>query len=326
MHKEPTHDGEHKSSRIRQLKEIIRPLAPMNIARSAILCAAIAMQLLSFTSCGNDSITYQSSGNWAGYITEQKGHDVVQVQGTFTIPTVTKGCDAFMSPPKDSGMLPKSAIWVGIGGVDEASLVQVGVIATYGKITYRKVNNSDASIFKESIRPVATYYGFYETLPYASVKIPQLAVRPGDKMLASVRKVLGTNDSFVVSLKDLSRNEKPFSLTLNSPIGDGYGVPHMSAEWIVEKVSTNTSPNAPQYPLAGFSDIQFRNSGFKTSISPPGDSVSVQNRIADGEVTNIHIFGIDALHKNYDLATPSSLLQGGSGFNVYDSKCTPSGN
>ncbi len=321
MHREGDSATEHKSGRIERLKEMLRPRAPKNIARPLVLCAAIALQLFSLTSCSYDSITYRGSANWSGYITEQKGRDIVQVQGNFIVPAVTRGCDVSISPPKNASTLPKTAIWVGIGGVDEKSLVQIGVIATYGKIVFSKITAHNTGMLHELIRPVATYYGFYETLPFDSVVISKLAIYPGDTMRAGVYKVPGTIDSFVVTLQDLSRKEKPFSLTVKPPIGNGYEIPHLSAEWIVEKVSTGISANAPLYPMAGFKKVQFSNSGFETSSSFPSSLIFARNNVANGAVTNVQIYGMDEFNRNYNLAEPSSLLHSGSGFDVMDSKC-----
>lgn len=323
MQKESAKIREPKSGCMLHLKDLLRSGSLKKLATPIALVAAISLQLSSFTSCAYNTTAIQKSTNWAGYVAQKSTGSINQVQGSFTVPKITSGCDAYMSAPKSIRMPPKVAIWVGIGGDSEKSLVQIGIVATYGEVIYHEIRGFGKSMFEESTLPIATYYGFYEALPRDSVKIPGLAIYPGDTMFASVAKVSGSKSSFILTLTDLSRKEKSFTMNLAVPTGDGYGTPHLSAEWIVEKVSTGISYNSRQYPMAGFGEVQFNNSKFATSGAHGGRLA--EKSAADGNIVSSYLRGTDMLGKGYDIASPTPLGQGGEGFDVLDSECTPSG-
>ncbi len=159
--------------------------------------------------------------NWAGYIVASDLQNpqpvVIGVSGYWIVPTVSDvGTDAF------------SAIWVGVGGQFDHTLIQTGTEQDF-------------------INGAPTYSAWYEILPADSITI-DMAVSPGDQMNASIVLVDSNTDVWLVSLSDLTTRQ---SFQRNFT----YSSSQLSAEWIIERPEVNGVLSE----LADFGNMTFTN-------------------------------------------------------------------
>jgi hypothetical protein len=129
-------------------------------------------------------------------------------------------------------------------------------------------------------------------LPDAAVNIPNLMVKPGDTIQASLKQV--SSGKWDITLEDTTNNQ-----TFNLDVS--YVSNLSSAEWIEEDPSSNTGQ---LYPLDDFGTIPFSNgsvviNGVTDTIATAG-SFSVAMVSSSGQV----------------IATPSNLGNDGASFTV----------
>ncbi len=166
--------------------------------------------------------TVSSARNWAGYVVvsdlSNPSASVVGVSASWIVPSVTDiGIDAF------------SAVWVGIGGQFDNSLIQTGTE-------------------QDVVGGLMTYSAWYELLPADSVTIDAISVSPGDQMEASISLTNSGKNQWTISLSDLTSGQK-FQKTVT------YKSSRLSAEWIVERPEVNNVLS----PLADFGNLTFAN-------------------------------------------------------------------
>ena len=142
-----------------------------------------------------------NDSNWAGYIIASDLQNpqsiVTNVNASWTVPSVVP------SIPNDTF----SAIWIGIGGFFDNTLIQTGTE-------------------QESIGGQAIYSAWYELLPQFSVTIG--SVSPGDQINASIQLVNSNTETWQISIQDLTSNQT-FQNYFN------YAASRLSDEWIVER-------------------------------------------------------------------------------------------
>ena len=160
------------------------------------------------------------SFDWAGYSVTSNALFaqplVTHVSGSWTVPTVTvTAVNAF------------SAAWVGIGGLGEPTLIQVGSQ-------------------HDSVDGKAHYSLWYEMLPDDSITIPEITVSPGDKITASITLTNSNANEWLIQISDLS-NGQTFSQIF------AYNSSRLSAEWIVERPTVNNQVSV----LANFGVVTF---------------------------------------------------------------------
>ncbi len=172
-----------------------------------------------------------TSTNWSGYAVNSTAGSVTAVSGEFVVPTVS-----------GSGASTYSSTWVGIDGYNSNSVEQTGIEA-------------------DVINGVAHYSAWYEMFPASEVTIRNLAIHPGDSILASVTY---SNGNFTLSIKDLNdpTGSNSFSITISDPSAQ-----RSSAEWIEEAPSSRGV-----LPLAKFTPITFTNSS--TTINGTTGSIN----------------------------------------------------
>ena len=140
--------------------------------------------------------------NWAGYITASDLNNpqptISRVSASWTVPTVTvSSSDTF------------SAIWIGIGGFFDQTLIQVGTE-------------------QDSIQGKSEYSAWVELLPQNSITIDTITVSPGDLINASIQSVNPEKDEWSVQINDLTSNQE-FTASYFYPAS------RLSADWIVER-------------------------------------------------------------------------------------------
>ncbi len=147
-----------------------------------------------------------AANNWAGYVVasdlQNPQPTVIGVSGSWTVPTVTDvGVDAF------------SAVWIGIGGQFDQTLIQTGTEQDF-------------------VGGVAQYSAWYEMLPADSIIIDAINVSPGDQMNASIYLAEAASNLWSISIEDLTTGQK----YQNNFV---YASGELSAEWIIERPQVN---------------------------------------------------------------------------------------
>lgn len=163
-----------------------------------------------------------SARNWAGYYVatdlQNPQPGVFEISGSWTVPTIS-----------DSGTNSFSAVWVGIGGQFDQTLIQIGTEQDF-------------------INGFATYSAWYELLPEDSITIYSLDISPGDQIEASIKLFDSNTNLWTTTLADLTTGQK-FQSNFT------YDASRLSAEWIVERPLIDNSFS----PLANFGNVTFSN-------------------------------------------------------------------
>jgi hypothetical protein len=239
-------------------KQTDTPSAPMTLAVASMMVAAPV--------AANDS-------NWAGYIIASDLQDpqptVTSVSASWTVPTVMGSSQRDMF----------AAVWIGIGGYFDESLIQVGTE-------------------QDSIGGRGEYSVWYELLPDFSITIDTIIVSPGDKINASIQLVNPNTDTWSIYIEDITTGQA----FQNNFI---YASSQLSAEWIVER------------PLAGrrlatltdIGTVSFTNC--QTTVGGQSGNINtfpvVQSIMYDSVLSTIGINQLTAV---------SSLTEDGSSFTV----------
>jgi hypothetical protein len=167
-----------------------------------------------------DSHTIVSVG-WAGYIVSSSFNlrrDITSVSGSWTVPAVNASAgDGY------------SSAWVGIGGQQDKTLIQVG--------TEQNVINGQAY-----------YDAWYEMLPAYSTKIDGITITPGDQISASITLVNSGANQWNIQITDATTGQF-FSQDFV------YNASRSSGEWILERSTVNGRISN----LADFGSVTFSN-------------------------------------------------------------------
>jgi hypothetical protein len=168
-----------------------------------------------------------ASSDWGGYVVVSDRINpspvFLNISASWAVPSV-----------KSSQTDTFSAVWIGIGGQLDNTLIQTGT--------------------EQDLIDGQPYYStWYEMLPADSVPIDAINVSPGDEISASISLVDVTNNRWLVQITDLT-NGQAFNQTFV------YFSSRLSAEWIVERPTVNDSIAA----LASFGSATFRNAQTST--------------------------------------------------------------
>jgi hypothetical protein len=168
---------------------------------------------------GNCSNTVNSS-DWAGYVVSSDFQSpqpiVTGVNASWRIPRI-----------KNSSENTYSAMWVGIGGFFDDTLIQAGSTQAY-------VNNYEI------------YTVWYELLPAEAITIAFFRIRPGDEMAVAIQLVNSTSNLWSIDIYDRTSGGR-FTETFT------YASSQLSAEWIVERPEINGQTSI----LADFGNVTF---------------------------------------------------------------------
>jgi hypothetical protein len=178
------------------------------------------------------------SSNWAGYVT--RSTTFTRVSGEWTVPSVSTSQSGY------------SAVWLGIGGVSEHELIQVGTM-------------------QNVVAGRARYRAWWEILPAPAVEIRAFSVHPGDHITATVWKVSGTTWRISIS----NRGHGSFTITRTWG-GDG-----SSAEWIVEAPTVNwRQSRLARFSLVTFDHVKANGSSPRLTSSQSGALIQSGVRVA----------------------------------------------
>jgi hypothetical protein len=213
----------------------------------------------------------QNDSNWAGYIIasdlQNPQPNVTSVNASWIVPEIT------IPSVNDSF----SAVWIGVGGYFDRSLIQVG---------------SE----QDSINGQAVYSLWYELLPAPAVTLDTMNISPGDKIVASINLVNPNLDLWSIYIAD---GNQVFQGNVN------YASSQLSAEWILERPAVNRKIAV----LANISSVTF--SDCKAIIgSQTGTASSFPS------VQSVMYQGILGTNGVTQLAYVSNLSNDGSSFTV----------
>jgi hypothetical protein len=146
-----------------------------------------------------------ASVDWAGHIVSRSFNgqsDIVSVSGSWTVPAVNV-----------SNGDGHSSTWIGIGGQEDKTLIQVG--------TEHNVYSGQAY-----------YSAWYEMLPALSTRIDNFNISPGDQITAKITLVNNMANNWNIQIVDLTNG-----LSFNRDFQ--YNSTRSSGEWIVERSLVN---------------------------------------------------------------------------------------
>ncbi len=205
--------------------------------------------------------TLVTSSNWSGYAVSAGVGSVTRVAGSWVVPAVSSSVSGY------------SSSWVGIDGVNNSLVEQIGTDSDY--------TNGQAH-----------YYAWYEMYPAPPVNLG-LTINPGDTISASVT-FTGSNQ-FTLALTDVSTGGSYSTVQTSSR------AQRSSAEWIQE------APLASFFsvlPLANFGTINF---------SGANATVGGTTGPADNAWPGSTLYQVNMANKNGTLkATTSPLTDSGS--------------
>jgi hypothetical protein len=160
--------------------------------------------------------------NWAGYVLPGGvlGGNYTSAQGTWIVPKVS--WENYPNDPRGRTIIEDSSTWIGIGGLGETVLIQLG---------------TDQAVVHDSTaqRDIASYTVWYELYPAPPVSIDatRFVIQPGDTITASLQCMgackAGGASTWIMSMNDQNRWKTPFTIQVQNP--------HTilaTAEWIVE--------------------------------------------------------------------------------------------
>ena len=158
--------------------------------------------------------------HWSGYIVasdiQNRSPVVSNVGASWTVPEIK---------PSENNTF--SGVWVGIGGYGEDTLIQTGTE-------------------QECLNDRVVYYAWYELLPDYLVRIPNIHVRAGDTVTASISLINKNASTWSIEISDVTRGEQFKKVVV-------YNSSMLSAEWIVERPKVNGTIST----LADFGNVTF---------------------------------------------------------------------
>jgi hypothetical protein len=173
---------------------------------------------------------------WSGYMVNLGGQNtsalVSSVGASWTVPTV-----------KLSENNTFSAVWAGIGGYGEKTLIQAGTEQEY-------------------VDGQAYYFAWYELLPDNLMRITNMRVQPSDTVTVAISLVNEDTNTWQIGINDVTRGGH-FEKTVT------YNSSRLSAEWIVERPNVDNATTT----LANFGNVTFTDC--KATIA--GETAAVGN-------------------------------------------------
>lgn len=244
-----------------------------------VQASVLTPQAAGLTSAANAA--YEST-NWSGYAdTASSGYAFNSVSATWTQPAVTT---------QSSSSYVAASFWVGLDGFNSSTVEQTGTQAVIGP------------------GGTVNYTAWYELYP--QVEIPVFAVKPGDKISASVVYQPSSN-KYAFNIEDLTSGASYKITTINSQTTSAA---RSSAEWIVEAPEFGTSSGSYQLStLADYGSFGFNNASAGITGSKLTQTGSISGVNANSAASLNSIILVDG--KTFQaLSTPSALSDNGASF------------
>ncbi|HUJ84971.1 MAG TPA: G1 family glutamic endopeptidase [Candidatus Acidoferrales bacterium] len=210
--------------------------------------------------------------DWAGYAVASSNlfpqPQVVSVNGSWVIPRINPSAvDTF------------SAVWIGIGGQADTTLIQAG---------------SE----QDSLDGKAIYSLWYELLPENSITLNNITASPGDQISAIISLLDSKTNNWQISIADLTTGacftQNCYDQNFN------YNSSRLTAEWIVERPTVNNQISV----LADFGSVTF--TGIYAKI---GNTIGTVNAFSNYQV-------LMQDRQNNPLVSVSGLNKAGTSFTV----------
>ncbi len=223
--------------------------------------------LTSFRS--NPELTSVTSLNWSGYSVASDPANaqphVLSINASWTVPKVTvSAADAY------------SSAWIGIGGKQDDTLIQVGTE-------------------HDSINGQEYYRVWYEMLPQTAVTITNMTISPGDVITASIDLLNQEQDEWAIRIINVANGQEfvqSCCIIYNSSM--------LTGDWVVERPTVGNQLSN----LADFGRITFTDAYAKIS-----NSIGV---IGDFPISKFTMHNSDYVA----LTTVSTISANGSSFTV----------
>jgi hypothetical protein len=225
------------------------------------------------------TITSSNDTNWAGYIVasdlQNPQASVTDISAIWTVPRVTI-----------SSQNTFSAVWIGIGGYFDKTLIQTGTE-------------------QDSIQGQSEYYAWFELLPQDSVTIDSMIISPGDQINASIHLLDVKTNQWSIHIEDLTKNQEYTSSFT-------YASPKLSAEWMVERPEiTSRRSGGTLTSLADVGAVEFADC--QTTIADETGTIGNFPKI---QVTMYQMVQSRTDFGSTQLVAVSDLMGNGSGFTV----------
>ena len=215
-------------------------LASMSEHVSGTKTASCATASIASFSIISASEFISNDTNWAGYIVasdlQNPQSSVTSVTASWTVPAVNiSQNDTF------------SAVWIGIGGFFDSTLIQTGTE-------------------QDSIQGQSEYSAWIEFLPQNSITIDSITVSPGDQINATIQLTDANTDQWSIYLKDITKNQEYTGSFF-------YVSSQLTAEWIVERPDISSQRSRGTLTsLADIGTVEFANC--QTTISGETGTIS----------------------------------------------------
>jgi len=174
-----------------------------------------------------------STDIWAGALLDSPGGDkFAWIQGTWNVP------NAYPPVNPEAGITYSASAWIGIDGYDGSNdVLQIGVdsLALY--------------VFNSTIH---THLVWWEWFPGATFEITNLPVAAGDTVSGLVCVDPDSSTTASVSLYNVTTN---IGASFRATAPDGFDLLGNTAQWIVERLVSDTGIHVPE--LARFGDVYF---------------------------------------------------------------------
>ncbi len=251
------------------------------------------------------------SKNWSGYFVVPPSHDsqFVEVSSRFRVPNISAGCETALGNPQAF----EFSIWIGIGGIDENSLIQAGIRGVY------LVYPNHSRFMATTPYTVSMFNAFYETSPDIKAQpVENFNVSSGDEINVRISRVKLDANLFHIQITNETTGQS-YSKDVELPKS-----PKMSAEWIVESplLISPKGVNLGYLPIPQFTPVTFNDvsAGVSSSSSP----AVIQENISRLPYTRSNLsYSSDETNDSYQLASATYLSNDGSQFQVKYSYCTP---
>ncbi len=218
--------------------------------------------------------------DWAGYVVVsdyQNPQSVITgVNGSWIVPSV--------SISQNNTLSYYSALWIGIGGFTDRTLIQCGTE-------------------QDSVNGQAQYFAWFELLPMYSRTIMNFNVSPGDKIVASITLVDPTRDLWLINLNDTTTTQAFHQNVF-------YRSSMLSAEWIVERPTFgNQLSNLTNFGSASFSNATAIVGNKVGAIGSFPYYVTIMHDSQNNNLTNISPLTSDGLGFTVDYLPNTTLTQ-----------------
>jgi hypothetical protein len=187
---------------------------------TVLLASLLLVALILFPLITRSPSRRLMSFDWSGYSVASDLNnpqpEVTSINASWTVPEIKVSTeDAYC------------AVWIGVGGQFENTLIQAGTE-------------------QDSINGRGKYSAWYELLPDQAVTIDSLGVSAGDRISASISLSNPTANTWSIEIHDVTDGQS-FQKSLI------YASSMLSAEWILERPTVNNRVST----LANFGEITF---------------------------------------------------------------------